>query len=71
MKPWESYKINHDLSLGIIGALTEEDISRVSSIHMAEEFEEGDISEPHHPKQAVRFLDQVKGASIEEEKIDA
>jgi hypothetical protein len=64
MKPWEAYKINQDESLGLIGALTDEDISRVSSIHMTEELdvEEGAPAKKH----TVRFLESE--SALEEEK---
>ena len=62
MKPWEAYKINQDDSLGLIGALTDEDISRVSSIHMAEELDAEDGARKH----TVRFLESESG--MEEEK---
>ena len=37
IRPWESYKLYKDLNDGLIGALSQQDLDRVSTIFMAEE----------------------------------
>eukprot|EP00347_Sterkiella_histriomuscorum_P015009 403358661 len=64
LKPWESYKIDDDMNQGIISALSNEDINKVSTIYMAQELLDEEELEKDEEKKLENIDTKVSKKSV-------